>query len=124
MSNQEDVSRIALSLPETTQKGDGYFVKSKFFVWTYQERVEPKKPRVPRPDVLVVRVDGEGEKRLLLASDPTKFFTTAHYNGYPAVLVRLPEIENDELTELITDAWRIQAPKSLVKKFDAQQAQG
>lgn len=121
MSNQEDVHRIALALPEARQDGDGYRVKSKLFAWTYQERVEPKQPRVPRPDVLAVRVNGEGEKQILLASDPTKFFTTAHYNGYPAILVRLPEVDVDELTELLTDAWRIQAPKTLVKAFDLEQ---
>ena len=123
MSNQEDVRRIALSLPEAVQEanGNGYRIKSKLFVWTYLERVEPKQPRVPNPDVVAVRVDGEGEKQILLASDPTTFFTTAHYNGYPAVLVRLPEVDTDELTELITDAWRIQAPRSLVKKFDTAQ---
>jgi hypothetical protein len=119
MSNQEDVRRIALTLPEVVQDGEGYRVKGKLIAWTYLERVAPKQPRLPQPNVLAVRVNGEGEKQILLASDPTKFFTTAHYNGYPAILVRLPEIENDELTELITDAWRIQAPRSLVKKFDA-----
>lgn len=123
MSNQEDVRRIALALPEAVQEkdGNGYRVKGKLFVWTYLERVVPKEPRVPNPEVVAVRVNGEGEKQILLAADPTKFFTTAHYTGYPAILVRLPEIEVDELTELITDAWRIQAPKSLVKKFDASQ---
>ncbi len=119
MSNQEDVRRIALTLPEVVQDGEGYRVKGKLIAWTYLERVAPKQPRLPQPNVLAVRVNGEGEKQLLLKSDPDKFFTTAHYNGYPAILVRLPEIENDELTELITDAWRIQAPLSLVKKFDA-----
>lgn len=123
MSTQEDVRRIALSLPEVVQDGEGYRVKGKLIVWTYMERVAPKQPRIPKPEVLAIRVNGEGEKQLLLHSDPDKFFTTAHYNGYPAILVRLASIENDELTELMTDAWRIQAPKGLVKKFDASQAQ-
>ena len=52
---------------------------------------------------------------MLLASDPDKFFTEPHYNGFPAVLVRLPAIGEDELRELITDAWRIQAPRKLVR---------
>ncbi len=123
MCNEVDVRRIALALPETVQDqaGTGYIVKRKPFVWIYHERIAPKKPRIPHPDVLVVRVSGEGEKQLLLASDPTTFFTTAQYDGYPTVLVRLPTIALDELTELITDAWRIQAPRSLVKKFDAAQ---
>jgi hypothetical protein len=66
-----------------------------------------------------VRVSGEDEKQALLAADPAKFFTDDHYRGYPAILVRLPEVDVAELTELLTDAWRIQAPRSLVKAFDA-----
>ena len=53
---------------------------------------------------------------MLLGSDPAKFFTEPHYNGFPAVLVRLPAVEADELRELITDAWRCQAPRSLVRQ--------
>jgi hypothetical protein len=75
--------------------------------------VVPRKPRVPRPEVLVVRVPGQGEKEMLLASDPAKFFTEPHYNGFPAVLVRLDAVDLDELRELITDAWRCQAPREL-----------
>ena len=62
-----------------------------------------------------------GEKELLLASDPEgeKFFTEPHYNGFPAVLVRLAAVDVDELAELVIDAWRCQAPKKLVKEYDA-----
>jgi hypothetical protein len=67
--------------------------------------------------VLAVRVAGQGEKDMLLASDPDKFFTEPHYNGFPAVLVRLPAIQADELRELITDAWRCQAPRKLVRDW-------
>jgi hypothetical protein len=69
--------------------------------------------------VLAVRVANVGEKEALIASDPEKFFTEPHYNGYPAVLVRLAAAGVKELRELLTDAWRIQAPKALVKAFDA-----
>jgi len=55
---------------------------------------------------------------MLLASDEEKFFTEPHYNGYPAILVRLPTIDVDELAELITLAWRCQAPRALVKEFE------
>ena len=63
-----------------------------------------------------VRKAGLAEKDMLLASDPAKFFTEPHYNGFPAVLVRLPAVETDELRELITDAWRCQAPPRLVRQ--------
>ena len=87
----------------------------------WKERVEPGEPRVPNPGVLAVRVANAGEKEMLLASDPdaAKFFTEPHYNGFPAVLVRLAAIDVDELEELLTDAWRCQAPKKLVRDYDA-----
>ncbi|GAB2855571.1 hypothetical protein GCM10027176_67660 [Actinoallomurus bryophytorum] len=60
---------------------------------------------------------GQGEKKELLASsDGGKFFTEPHYNGFPAVLVRLPAIDEDELREPLTGAWRCQAPKAFVRE--------
>jgi hypothetical protein len=91
--------------------------KHKGFVWAWNERVEPKKPRVPRPDVVAIRVVDRFDKEALLASGEEKFFTEPHYNGFPAVLVRLPEIDVDELEELIVDAWGCQAPKALADSF-------
>ena len=66
-----------------------------------------------RCQVLAVRVDGAEEKQQLLDADPARFFTEPHYNGYPAVLIRLSEVDVDELTELLTDAWWCMAPKDL-----------
>jgi hypothetical protein len=124
LADQSDVRRIALSLPETSE-GDDRFAfsvrnkdKQKGFVWVWMERVEPKKPRVPNPDVVAVRVADQEEKELLLAADPETFFTEPHYNGFPAVLVRLPAIDVEELTALITEAWRCQAPRALVDEFE------
>lgn len=120
MASLKDVQRIALSLPETSQdeKGFGFAVlnkgKRKGFAWVWMERPAPKKPRVPNTEVIALRVADEAEKQLLLASDTTKFFTEDHYNGYPAILIRLPAIDAEELTELITDAWRCQAPAPLL----------
>ena len=124
MADQSDVRHIALSLPETVE-GDGHFAfavmnrgKSKGFVWVWLERVGPKKSRVPNPGVVAVRVADDAEKGMLLAADARKFFTEPHYNGFPAVLVRLAEIDEDELRELLIDAWRCQAPRNLVGKLD------
>lgn len=91
--------------------------KLKGFAWAWNERIEPKKPRVPNQEVLVVRVASLAEKEELLAADPDKFFTEPHYNGFPAVLVRLPSIDARELAELITDAWRCQAPSALAAEL-------
>jgi hypothetical protein len=107
-----------MALPGVTEDEDGYRVSGKRFVWDWRERVHPKKPKVRNPEVLCVSVSGEGEKQALLASDPGTFFTTGHYNGYPAVLVRLSEVAPDELAELITDAWRCRAPAALVRDHD------
>jgi hypothetical protein len=127
MATQEDVRRVALSLPQTSEAADhfGFGVlskgKTKGFAWAWNERIEAKKPRVPNPEVLAVRVRNQAEKEELLASDPEKFFTEPHYNGFPAVLVRLPAIDASELAELITDAWRCQAPRALATELDRQQ---
>ena len=126
MASQEDVRRIALSLPGAIQEEKGFafavsnWGKRKGFAWVWQERIVLKKPRVPNPDVIALRVADETEKRMLLASDGEKFFTEPHYNGFPAVLVRLSAIDVDELAELITDAWRCMAPEALITDFDAQ----
>jgi Uncharacterized protein conserved in bacteria len=83
MADAEDVQRIALSLPETTEGDSSFEVGEKGFAWFYREKVEGEKGRVVRPDVLAVRVSGADEKEALLAADPAKFFTTPHYNGPP-----------------------------------------
>lgn len=121
MSNEDDVRRLALELPEAEQHPEGFSfnVRGKGFAWSFMERVAPRKPRVRRPDVLAVRVSGEVEKQSLIDADPTVYFTDDHYRGYPAVLVRLPEIDAEELRELLTDGWRTQAPRALVAIFDA-----
>jgi hypothetical protein len=128
MANQDDVRRIALALPDTSEAEDRFAFsvrnkgKQKGFVWAWNERVEPKKPRVPRPDVVAIRVLDQLDKEALLASDQKKFFTEPHYNGFPAVLVRLPLIAMAELEELIVDAWRCQAPRALGDSFGAGRA--
>jgi hypothetical protein len=123
MASQEDVRRIALSLPGTREAIDhfGFSVvnkgKQKGFVWAWNERIEPKQPRVANPEVLAVRVASRFDKEALLTADEEKFFTEPHYNGFPAVLVRLPAIDVAELEELIIDAWRCQAPKDLASSW-------
>ena len=127
MPTFEDVRRISLSLPEAFEEDTGFAFaimvkgKRKGFVWVWRERILPKKPRVPNPSVIAIRVADEAEKQLLIASDEEKFFTEPHYNGYPAVLVRLAAIDVDELEELIKDSWRYMAPDALVKEFEARQ---
>ncbi len=124
MADQSDVREIALSLPETSED-EGHFAfsvnnrgKQKGFAWVWMERVHPKKARVPNPEVLAVRVWDTQEKEFYLASQPEKYFTEPHYKGFPAILVRLPAVEVDELRDLLTNAWRCQAPSALAKSLD------
>ena len=125
MATQADVRRIALALPEAEQENNRFAFgvrnkdKLKGFAWVWLERTEPKKPRVPNPSVLAVRVANLNEKNLMIAAQPTKFFTEPHYNGFPAVLVRLSEVNVAELRALLKEAWRCQAPAALVKQSSA-----
>jgi hypothetical protein len=122
LATQADVRRIALALPETVE-AEGRFAfsvlnkgKLKGFAWVWMERVAPKKARVANPAVLAVRVADLGEKDLLISAEPAKFFTQPHYNGFPAVLVRLAAVRVAELRPLLEDAWRSQAPAELVRR--------
>jgi hypothetical protein len=111
MATRDDVRRIALSLPQATEtEGFAFQVAGKSFAWPWQERIHPKRPRVPNPGVMGIRVSNELEKQSLLALDPDVFFTEPHYDGYPAVLVRLSIIDLDLLEKILTDAWRTRAP--------------
>jgi hypothetical protein len=71
------------------------------------------------PDALVIRVIDIADREALLLGDPDVFFTTPHYDGYPAVLVRLEAVDPAQLAELVEDAWRTQAPKRLIAAHDA-----
>jgi len=124
MAGWDDVRRIALGLPETTEgtsRGTAFWrVKDKGFVWERplrQSDLRALGDAAPDGPILGVRVEHLGAKEALLADDPAVFFTTPHFDGYPAVLVRLEEIDVDELEELIVDAWLCRAPKRLAKAY-------
>ena len=120
MVTREQVRNIALAFPGTGEEADrfAFFVvnkgKKKGFAWVWLQRIEPKKPRVPNPNVLAVRVLNEDWKEAHIASNPEVYFTEPHYNGYPAVLVRLEHVGLKEFSELLREAWRIQAPKDII----------
>ena len=124
----DDVRRIALSLPETSERPQwgnmSWRVRNKPFVWERPLRASDLRDLDPRlPDaarhgpILGARVEHLGAKEALLADDPAVYFTTPHFDGYAAVLVRLDQIALDELEELITEAWLCQAPKRLANQF-------
>jgi hypothetical protein len=114
VATEDDVRRIALSLPEVIEKPwygtPGFRVKDKGFL----------RIRAEAEGGLVVWVEDLGEKEALLSSEPDKFFTTPHYDGYPTVLVNLPAVDVKELTELIAESWRLRAPKRVLQKYEDQ----
>jgi hypothetical protein len=117
----KDVARIAGQLPETTEASPrDWRVRKKLMVWERPLRKADYAALgedAPDGDVLGARVPDEGVKFALIADRPGVYFTTPHFDGYPMVLVRLAEIDVPELTELVTEAWLVQAPKTLVKAF-------
>jgi hypothetical protein len=125
MADWDDVRRIALELPESNERAGRTTqsrVKDTLFVW---ERPLGRKDRAdlgaePPPDdapVLGVRIADEGVKHALIADDSHVYFTIPHFDGYPAILVRLDRIDTDELTELITEAWLLRAPKRVRQAY-------
>ena len=124
MATWDDVRRIALALPETSERVSRdlrrWEVKDKGFVWERLLRradLEALGDHAPDGPILGARVEHLVAKEALLADDPGVYFTTPHFDGYPAVLVLLERIGVDELEELLAEAWLARAPKRLAKAF-------
>ncbi len=120
MADASDVRRLALALPhvaEIESEGFDFRVADKGFIWSYPERRQGK-PRLIRTDVAVLFVGDEAEKQALLLGEPELFFAAPGYDGWPLVMLRLPEVSVERLRELVTDAWRMRAPEALVGQFD------
>ena len=130
MATWKDVSRLALALPDaeegTTYGGNrAWTVRKKLFVWERPLRksdLEALGDSAPEGPILGARVEHLIAKEALLADDAGVFFTTPHFDGYPAVLVRLDAIGADELEELLAEAWLVRAPKRLVREYLAGSA--
>ena len=120
MADADDVRRVALALPDVEEidsDGFDFRVGGKGFVWSYPERL-PGQRRVIRTDIAVLFVGDEGEKQALLLGEPEVFFTAPGYDGWPLVMLRLAEVNIERLTELVTDAWRMRAPRDLAGELD------
>ncbi|UDY35327.1 MmcQ/YjbR family DNA-binding protein [Dermatobacter hominis] len=110
----EDVRRAAMALPGAEERASyggrpSWRTPARMFTWVRDD-----------PEALVVWVGSVEEKEALIGSDPDTFFTTAHYDGEPIVLVRLEVVDADEAAELITGSWRLRAPARAVSAFDAR----
>ena len=124
MAGWDDVRRIALALPgaeeDTTRGQASWRVRKKMFVWERPLRGTDLKAlgdAAPTGEILGARVEHLVAKEALLADDSGVFFTTPHFDGYPAVLVELDEIGLDLLEEVIVEAWLCRAPKRLAQKY-------
>ena len=121
MATWENVARIVGGLPETSETSPRTWrVRKKLIAWERPLRkadYQALGDAAPDGDILGARVADEGVKLALIADAPEVYFTTPHFDGYPAILVRLAEIDGSELQELITDAWLAKAPKRLAKAF-------
>jgi hypothetical protein len=125
MANWDDVQRLALRLPQTAEDAsrDGrlaWRVNEKSFAWERPLRrsdLEALGDTAPDGPILAARVPDLGAKEALLADDPDVYFTTPHFNGFPAILVRLDRIPLPELEELLVEAWLARAPKRLAADY-------
>jgi hypothetical protein len=124
MATWDDVRRIALALPETTEavswEHAHWRVKDKGFVWERPLRrsdLEALGDAAPEGAILGARVEHLVAKEALLADASGLFFTTPHFDGYPAVLVRLDAISVEDLEEVIVEAWLCRAPKRLAQAY-------
>jgi hypothetical protein len=124
MATWEEVRLTALALPESDERiARGmrqWRVREKLFVW--ERPLRPKEiaalgDQAPEGPILGARVEHLVAKEALLAEQPELFFTTPHFDGYPAILVRLSEISRADLEEVVTEAWLARAPKTLVSAY-------
>ncbi|GIH22166.1 hypothetical protein Aph01nite_04760 [Acrocarpospora phusangensis] len=128
MATWEDVRRIAMAMPGTEEvtswENQSWRVNKKGFVWERPLRradLEALGDQAPEGPILAVRVADLAVKEAFLADDPELYFTTPHFNGYPAILIRLDRISPEELAEVVTEAWVCRAPKRLAKAYLAEQ---
>jgi hypothetical protein len=124
VASWDDVRRIAMSLPEASERASHgtcqWRVKEKLFVWERPLRrsdLEALGDAAPTGAILGARVEHVGAKEALIADDPSVFFTTPHFDGYPAVLIRLKEIAVEDLEEIVIEAWLNRAPRRLAQAY-------
>ena len=124
MPGWDDVRRIALALPETSERRSRdlaqWRVRDKLFVWERPLRgtdLAALGEGASAGPILGARVEHLGAKEAVLATNPDACFTTPHFDGYPAVLVRLDAIAAEDLDELIVEAWLARAPKRVAQAY-------
>jgi hypothetical protein len=131
MASMSDLDALALAMPETTKEVDegrpAYRVRGKLFCIHRSRRADAVDPETGErlDDVLMFRVADLGVKEILLADRSGVFFTTPHFDGYPAVLIRIPDLarlDREELQDTIVEAWCSRAPKRVARAWLAENA--
>jgi hypothetical protein len=130
MATMRDLDELALAMPQTTKdvSEDGrpsYFVHGKLYCFHRGRRRDAIDPNTGEPldDVLMFRVADLGVKELLLGDARGLFFTTPHFDGYPAVLLHIPDLgrlDRDELADLVAEAWLTRAQKRVARAWLAE----
>jgi hypothetical protein len=131
MATMKDLDQAALALPQVTKEvsDDGrprYLVHGKWFCFHRTQRPDAVDPKTGKrlDDVLAFRVDGLDLKELMVSDARGIFFTTPHWNGYPAVLMRIRDLRRlrkQELADLVAEAWLTKAQKRVAKAWLAEQ---
>jgi len=125
MASWNEVRRLALALPQTHEERSSsgklwWMVAKKGFAWERplrQSDVAALGKKTPKGPILGIRTADLEMKDVILASDPKVFFTTPHFDGYPAVLIQLDKITARKLKEVLVEAWLARAPKRAAKEF-------
>lgn len=121
----DDVAGLALALPGTDERESRglrqWRVAEKLFVWERPLRASDLRAlgdAAPDGPILGARVEHEIAKRALIQDDPGVFFTTPHFDGYPAILARLEPMSPELLEEVVVEAWLVRAPRRLAEAYE------
>lgn len=124
MANWEDVRRLALALPDASERLSRgrrqWWVRDRMFAWERPLRpkeVEELGEDAPGGPILAARVEHLGAKEALLADDPSVYFTTSHFDRNASILARLDRLSPQDLEELVTEAWLVRAPRKIAERF-------
>jgi hypothetical protein len=133
MTTMADLDQLAMAMPQTTKEvsDDGrpsYLVHGKMYCFHRGRRPDAIDPETGErmSDVLMFRVADEGVKELFLSDGRGVFFTTPHFNGYPAILMRIPalaKLDRQELADLVAESWLTRAQKRVAKAWLAEHAE-
>jgi hypothetical protein len=133
MPTMADLDQLAMAMPQTTKEvsDDGrpsYLVDGKMYCFHRGRRPDAIDPETGErmSDVLMFRVADEGVKELFLSDGRGVFFTTPHFNGYPAILMRIPglaKLDRQELADLVAESWLTRAQKRVAKAWLAEHSE-